>query len=60
MTPYKTQTRGGIQNGFKLKRPSTSYTLLYADAIYKPNGHHKSKTTDRYTKNKEKGIQAYR
>ena len=29
------------------------------DIMYNPNGNHKSKTSNRYGKNKEKGIQVY-
>ena len=50
----------GMKNEYKLKQPSTYYKLLYAEnVIYKPNGNHKSKTSNRYTKNKEKGTQVY-
>ena len=43
-----------VRNGFKLKGPSMYYRLLYAeDVINKPNGNHKWKTTNKYSKNKE-------
>lgn len=29
------------------------------DVVYKPNGNHKWKTSNRYIKNKDKGIQEY-
>ena len=52
--------RRGGKNGFKLKGPSSSYTLIYAEeVIYKLNGNHNSKTANKYAKNKEKGIQIY-
>ena len=52
--------RSGTNNEFKLKRPSTLYRVLYVeDDLYKSNGNHKSRSSDRYAKNKEKTIQAY-
>ena len=49
----------------KLPSPPSHLTLCYAvfyrmlSFLYKPNGDHKSKTSNRYAKNKEEEIQVY-
>ena len=56
----KTWWGRGVKNGFKLKQASTWYRLLHGkDVTYNPNSNHKSKASNRYVKNKEKGIQIY-
>ena len=47
-------------NMFECKWPSTQYRLLYTEDVkYEPNSNHKSKTSNRYAKNKEQGIQVH-
>ena len=46
----------GSKEWVYVNQTSISYILLYEDFIYKPDGSHKLKTSNRHTKNKEKGI----